>query len=88
MACGWIDELGNGRFVRNLFEAACRYRDLRLFELATRDAEPLRNEQLATADAVDTASAVAEILGLAPPPAASTRSRPTCGPSWGAVRLQ
>ncbi|RNL87407.1 AAA family ATPase [Halostreptopolyspora alba] len=29
---GWIDELGNGRFARSLFEKACSYRDLRVSE--------------------------------------------------------
>lgn len=29
-SAGWIDELGNGRFVRSLFEKACAYRDLRV----------------------------------------------------------
>ncbi|MFC4561180.1 AAA family ATPase [Nocardiopsis mangrovi] len=29
---GWIDELGNGRFARSLFEKACSYRDLRVAE--------------------------------------------------------
>ncbi|MEU2632710.1 AAA family ATPase, partial [Kitasatospora sp. NPDC007106] len=27
---GWIDELGNGRFIRTLYEKSCAYRDLRL----------------------------------------------------------
>ncbi|WP_149038446.1 AAA family ATPase, partial [Kitasatospora sp. MBT63] len=27
---GWIDDLGNGRFVRTLYEKSCAYRDLRL----------------------------------------------------------
>ncbi|MFI5758810.1 AAA family ATPase [Streptomyces sp. NPDC051569] len=27
---GWIDELGNGRFARTLYEKSCAYRDLRL----------------------------------------------------------
>ncbi|MEU5719564.1 AAA family ATPase [Streptomyces sp. NPDC020403] len=27
---GWIDELGNGRFMRTLYEKSCAYRDLRL----------------------------------------------------------
>ncbi|WP_116247290.1 AAA family ATPase [Nocardiopsis sp. FIRDI 009] len=27
---GWIDELGNGRFARSLFERACSHRDLRV----------------------------------------------------------
>ncbi|CAM3978381.1 hypothetical protein GCM10009799_34980 [Nocardiopsis rhodophaea] len=29
---GWIDELGNGRFARSLFEKSCSYRDLRVAE--------------------------------------------------------
>jgi SpoVK/Ycf46/Vps4 family AAA+-type ATPase len=29
---GWIDELGNGRFARSLFEKSCSYRDLRVTE--------------------------------------------------------
>ncbi|MFW5417039.1 AAA family ATPase [Nocardiopsis sp. CNT-189] len=29
---GWIDELGNGRFARSLFEKACSQRDLRVAE--------------------------------------------------------
>ncbi|MFI9602237.1 AAA family ATPase [Streptomyces sp. NPDC052043] len=27
---GWLDELGNGRFLRTLYEKSCAYRDLRL----------------------------------------------------------
>ncbi|MFI6475589.1 AAA family ATPase [Streptomyces sp. NPDC050516] len=37
---GWIDELGNGRFLRTLYEKSCAYRDLRLSmypTLPTRD---------------------------------------------------
>ncbi|WP_099907443.1 AAA family ATPase [Streptomyces sp. TLI_171] len=30
VAEGWIDQLGNGRFVRTLYEKSCAYRDLRL----------------------------------------------------------
>jgi type VII secretion ATPase EccA len=63
VACGWIDELGNGRFVRNLFEAACRYRDLRLFNLVTRSEVSPDNRQLSTVEASDTASAANEVLG-------------------------
>ncbi|QRN80327.1 MAG: AAA family ATPase, partial [Nocardiopsis sp. BM-2018] len=29
-ATGWIDELGNGRFARSLYERACSHRDLRV----------------------------------------------------------
>ncbi|RAG82102.1 CbxX/CfqX [Streptacidiphilus pinicola] len=31
---GWIDDLGNGRFMRTLYEKSCAYRDLRLSVLA------------------------------------------------------
>ncbi|MFJ1708204.1 AAA family ATPase [Kitasatospora sp. NPDC088346] len=37
---GWIDDLGNGRFVRTLYEKSCAYRDLRLSaqrEIPTRE---------------------------------------------------
>ncbi|WP_345702055.1 AAA family ATPase [Kitasatospora terrestris] len=37
---GWIDQLGNGRFIRTLYEKSCAYRDLRLSaqpDLPTRD---------------------------------------------------
>jgi tetratricopeptide (TPR) repeat protein len=30
---GWIDELGNGRFLRTLYETSCAFRDVRLTEL-------------------------------------------------------
>jgi SpoVK/Ycf46/Vps4 family AAA+-type ATPase len=30
---GWIDELGNGRFVRSLYEKACAFRDVRIASL-------------------------------------------------------
>jgi SpoVK/Ycf46/Vps4 family AAA+-type ATPase len=30
---GWIDELGNGRFVRSLYEKACGHRDVRVSKL-------------------------------------------------------
>ncbi|WP_106970334.1 AAA family ATPase [Kitasatospora phosalacinea] len=33
VAEGWIDQLGNGRFVRTLYEKSCAYRDLRLSAL-------------------------------------------------------
>ncbi|WP_082015186.1 AAA family ATPase [Streptacidiphilus jiangxiensis] len=31
---GWIDDLGNGRFMRTLYEKSCAYRDLRLSVLS------------------------------------------------------
>ncbi|MEV1046601.1 AAA family ATPase [Streptomyces sp. NPDC049916] len=43
---GWIDELGNGRFLRTLYEKSCAYRDLRLSgypgELSREDLSTLR----------------------------------------------
>ncbi len=43
---GWIDELGNGRFLRTLYEKSCAYRDLRLSgytgELTREDLSTLR----------------------------------------------
>src|SRR5581483_12231402 len=38
---GWIDELGNGRFMRTLYEKSCAYRDLRLSVLS---ATPTRDD--------------------------------------------
>ncbi|GAB3708169.1 AAA family ATPase [Nocardiopsis oceani] len=35
---GWIDELGNGRFARSLYERACSHRDLRLSQEVGEDA--------------------------------------------------
>ncbi|MFJ8039686.1 AAA family ATPase [Kitasatospora sp. NPDC096147] len=35
VAEGWIDDLGNGRFIRTLYEKSCAYRDLRLSTLTT-----------------------------------------------------
>jgi tetratricopeptide (TPR) repeat protein len=59
----WIDELGNGRFVRNLYEAAARQRDLRLFDLTGQGGDAPTNEQLSTVEEIDIAAAVQEILG-------------------------
>ncbi|WP_129838294.1 AAA family ATPase [Streptomyces sp. RFCAC02] len=64
---GWIDELGNGRFVRTLYEAACAFRDLRLAESA---GAPTRQE-LATLRLPDLMQAYGEVLasrGRARPP--------------------
>ncbi|MEW1718753.1 AAA family ATPase [Streptomyces sp. NPDC093109] len=55
---GWIDELGNGRFVRTLYEKSCAYRDLRLSgysSLPTRD-------DLATLRLPDLMQAYGEVL--------------------------
>ncbi|MFG2116996.1 AAA family ATPase [Streptomyces sp. NPDC048718] len=55
---GWIDELGNGRFLRTLYEKSCAYRDLRLSGFAT---TPSR-EDLATLRLPDLMQAYGEVL--------------------------
>ncbi|MER5638775.1 AAA family ATPase [Kitasatospora sp. NPDC002227] len=55
---GWIDDLGNGRFIRTLYEKSCAYRDLRLStlrELPTR-------EDLATLRLPDLVQAYGELI--------------------------
>ncbi|WP_433548604.1 AAA family ATPase [Streptomyces sp. CA-294286] len=55
---GWIDELGNGRFLRTLYEKSCAYRDLRLSGYAS---TPTRDE-LATLRLPDLMQAYGEVL--------------------------
>ncbi|GAA3369113.1 AAA family ATPase [Streptomyces sannanensis] len=55
---GWIDELGNGRFLRTLYEKSCAYRDLRLSTYAT---QPTRDD-LATLRLPDLMQAYGEVL--------------------------
>ncbi|MFD5041924.1 AAA family ATPase [Streptomyces sp. NPDC058377] len=55
---GWIDELGNGRFLRTLYEKSCAYRDLRLSGYT---AEPTRDD-LATLRLPDLMQAYGEVL--------------------------
>ncbi|MEU8463292.1 AAA family ATPase [Streptomyces sp. NPDC029003] len=55
---GWIDELGNGRFLRTLYEKSCAYRDLRLAGFA---GEPSR-EDLSTLRLADLMQAYGEVL--------------------------
>ncbi|MEU2433560.1 AAA family ATPase [Streptomyces sp. NPDC007861] len=55
---GWIDELGNGRFLRTLYEKSCAYRDLRLSGYA---GTPTR-EDLATLRLPDLMQAYGEVL--------------------------
>ncbi|MEV7615899.1 AAA family ATPase [Streptomyces sp. NPDC089799] len=55
---GWIDELGNGRFLRTLYEKSCAYRDLRL---AGCPGTPSR-EDLATLRLPDLMQAYGEVL--------------------------
>ncbi|MEU9256386.1 AAA family ATPase [Streptomyces sp. NPDC048270] len=55
---GWIDELGNGRFLRTLYEKSCAYRDLRLAGFA---GDPSRDD-LATLRLPDLMQAYGEVL--------------------------
>ncbi|MFJ3902475.1 AAA family ATPase [Streptomyces sp. NPDC090025] len=55
---GWIDELGNGRFLRTLYEKSCAYRDLRLSGYGT---TPSRDD-LATLRLPDLMQAYGEVL--------------------------
>ncbi|MEU9062977.1 AAA family ATPase [Streptomyces sp. NPDC048430] len=55
---GWIDELGNGRFLRTLYEKSCAYRDLRLSGYT---AVPTRDD-LATLRLPDLMQAYGEVL--------------------------
>jgi len=58
-ACGQgrIDELGNGRFARSLFERACAARDLRVAELG----DQASAADLTTVTAADLGTAVSEL---------------------------
>jgi len=60
-ACGrgLIDELGNGRFARSLFERACAARDLRVAELG----DQASAADLTTVTAADLDVAVSELTG-------------------------
>ncbi|MFJ6885209.1 AAA family ATPase [Streptomyces californicus] len=55
---GWIDELGNGRFLRTLYEKSCAYRDLRLSGYLS---APTR-EDLSTLRLPDLMQAYGEVL--------------------------
>ncbi|MFE4054120.1 AAA family ATPase [Streptomyces sp. YIM B13518] len=64
---GWIDELGNGRFLRTLYEKSCAYRDLRLSLYPG----ALTRDDLATLRLPDLMQAYGEVLsgrGPAGPP--------------------
>ncbi|MBT3152076.1 AAA family ATPase [Streptomyces sp. CHD11] len=64
---GWIDELGNGRFLRTLYEKSCAYRDLRLSMYPG----ALTRDDLATLRLPDLMQAYGEVLsgrGPAGPP--------------------
>ncbi|MBT2367661.1 AAA family ATPase [Streptomyces sp. ISL-10] len=55
---GWIDELGNGRFLRTLYEKSCAYRDLRLSTYPG----TLGREDLSTLRLPDLMQAYGEVL--------------------------
>ncbi|MGW3335741.1 AAA family ATPase [Streptomyces rubiginosohelvolus] len=55
---GWIDELGNGRFLRTLYEKSCAYRDLRLSGYTG----ALTREDLSTLRLADLMQAYGEVL--------------------------
>ncbi|MFG2506582.1 AAA family ATPase [Streptomyces rubiginosohelvolus] len=55
---GWIDELGNGRFLRTLYEKSCAYRDLRLSSYPGE----LTREDLSTLRLADLMQAYGEVL--------------------------
>ncbi|EYT78588.1 MULTISPECIES: AAA family ATPase [unclassified Streptomyces] len=55
---GWIDELGNGRFLRTLYEKSCAYRDLRLSVYPG----TLTRDDLATLRLPDLMQAYGEVL--------------------------
>jgi tetratricopeptide (TPR) repeat protein len=55
---GWIDELGNGRFLRTLYEKSCAYRDLRLSGCPS----PPTREDLSTLRLPDLMQAYGEVL--------------------------
>ncbi len=66
---GWIDELGNGRFLRTLYEKSCAYRDLRLSEYPS---TPTRDD-LSTLRLPDLIQAYGEVLSGRGPQDPSTR---------------
>nr|WP_245834082.1 AAA family ATPase [Streptomyces aidingensis] len=65
VAEGWIDELGNGRFLRTLYETSCGFRDMRLTGMVS---TPSRGD-LATLRLPDLMQAYGEVMagrGIAP----------------------
>ncbi|MFF8609135.1 AAA family ATPase [Streptomyces sp. NPDC015346] len=69
---GWIDELGNGRFLRTLYEKSCAYRDLRL---SGYPGTPSR-EDLATLRLADLMQAYGEVLSGRGPSARRSQEPP------------
>jgi len=62
-ALGRIDELGNGRFARSLFERACACRDVRV----VRKGEQATAEDLTTVTAADVQTAYRDLDQLTVP---------------------
>jgi len=62
-AAGRIDELGNGRFARSLFERACAYRDVRVVNMGERATA----EHLTTVTAADVQTAYRDLDPAATP---------------------
>ncbi|PRH76049.1 CbxX/CfqX, partial [Streptomyces solincola] len=73
---GWIDELGNGRFLRTLYEKSCAYRDLRLTGYR---GEPTRDD-LATLRLPDLMQAYGEVLSGRNPVRRAPEDPPAAGP--------
>ncbi|GGY74233.1 AAA family ATPase [Streptomyces omiyaensis] len=69
---GWIDELGNGRFLRTLYEKSCAYRDLRLSGYPG----TLTREDLATLRLADLMQAYGEVLSGRGPAGRGPRQDP------------
>jgi SpoVK/Ycf46/Vps4 family AAA+-type ATPase len=61
---GWIDELGNGRFARSLYEKACASRDVRAAELG----DTATTDDLTTLTAADVRAAHDELTARFPRP--------------------
>jgi type VII secretion ATPase EccA len=61
---GWIDELGNGRFVRSLYEKACALRDVRAAELG----DAVTTADLTTVTAEDVRTAYEDLTARLSPP--------------------
>ncbi|MDB1088875.1 AAA family ATPase [Streptomyces sp. ACA25] len=58
VAEGWVDDLGNGRFLRTLYEASCSFRDVRLARLSA----PPDRRDLSTLRLPDLMQAYGEVL--------------------------
>ena len=72
---GMVDELGNGRFARSLFERACACRDLRVAHLG----EAATASMLTTITAADLRSAYQELAGGRAADPAPVRDAPAGG---------